>query len=232
MRTVAVTAGVRYWYAEAAMRLTNRFNRLAAMIDDGFECINASRLIPWDRIKDHRFCKAYIWDAMPSDVDRVMWIDCDCFQTRPIGLHELPDAPFAATRDTNWCAEQTREVLPGADEVVSFFNAGVLLCKLETRDIFDQVKAVSDALEDGGKPGGDHGDQPLWNLFVARKYKDFVTNPTGWTELPAEYNAIKGKDGLPTRPTIVHLAGVWEQWYYLDMLYKGLEEAERFIMKK
>jgi lipopolysaccharide biosynthesis glycosyltransferase len=230
MNTLAVTAGVRYWYNEAAVRFTNRFNRLAAMIDDGFQCVNANDLLPWDRIKDHRFCKSHLWDVLPASVDRIMWFDCDCFQVRPIGLSELPDVPFAAALDTKWCEEKTREKWNPGNDVVQFFNSGVMVCKRETRDVFDQVKAISDEMTEAEEPGGDHGDQRWLNVFIARKYKDFVNNPTGWHELPYEWNAIKGRR-MPLRPIVIHYAGVWERWYYMQLMYNAMEEVERFARR-
>jgi hypothetical protein len=106
-----------------------------------------------------------------------------------------------------------------------------MVCKREMRDCFDQVKKISEELAKAEGPGGDYGDQRWLNVFVARKYKDFQNNPTGWHKLPPEWNAIKGRD-TPLRPIIIHLAGVWgnDRWYYLELMHNIADEVERFAL--
>jgi lipopolysaccharide biosynthesis glycosyltransferase len=169
--------------------------------------------------------------VLPADVERIIWFDCDIYQTRPLHLAEIPDVPFAAALDTKWCDEKTREDWPEAESVVEFFNSGVMVCRRETRDIFEKVKVISERLIAGEEVPGNMGDQRWFNKYVAEKYKDFGTNPTGWHALPMEWNVINGRD-RPLRPIFVHFAGIWDRWTLLDLLYKAADEAERFVVRR
>ena len=234
MRTVAVTAGMQWWYPEAARRFTERFNRLASYRDDGFECVNANELLKgqWSRIKDHRFIKSYLWDVLPEDIDRILWLDCDMFQSRPIGLSDLPDVPWAAVRDTKWTDEKTREEYAWAqNEVIQFFNGGVFLAKRETRDIFEFVKGISEQIIAGEMKTHHTGDQKWFNLAVARKYKDFANNYSGWLDMGNEWNVIKGRD-RPRQPIFTHFAGVHDRWTIMELMYNAADEVERFLLRQ
>lgn len=224
MRTVAITAGVHYWYPEAAKCFAERWNRLAGYVDDGFECIDLSNVLPWKDMVDHCFCKYHVWDVIPEDVERIIWVDCDCFQTRPVRLGELPDARFSAVPDAEQSQEKMRAGWPPAADVVRFFNAGVFMCTRELRPMFDVMKAIDQDLS----ATRDYGDQSWINLHVARTYKDFNTNPTGWYDLGNEWNSLPDKE-QPSRPILVHLAGVWNRWNYLKLMYGAWDEIERFV---
>ena len=231
MRTVAVTGGLGNHYSLNAKRFTDRFNHLSQYVPDGFECINVNNLLHTWRVVplDQWFLKAYLWDVLPDDIERLVWFDCDIVQMRPIGLSDLPDVPFAAAPDSRWTDVNTFDLWPPSEDVERFFNSGVMICKRETRDVFDQVKEIAEKINCGEIKKQAVGDQRWFNLFVARKYKDYKTNPTGWHILGNEWNFMKDRD-KPLRPIFIHFAGVNNRWTLMDFFYYGMAENERFVL--
>lgn len=226
MKTMAFTAGTRWWYPNASRRFAARWNRMSAYIDDGFKCVDLSERIDWKALKHPMFCKGFLWDYAPPDVERIVWFDSDTFACRPVGTGELPTEPFSAVREKDAVTEQVRESKwPGHREIIEFFNAGVFVATRAAMPVFDDLKAHSNK---GGEVA-QHIDQEWMNLFVARHMADFQSNPTGWNELPGRWNWFKFKNRV-NRPIIVHFAGVWQRAVVLDLLYGVADELERTIL--
>lgn len=96
MRTVIVSAGCsehRRW----AARLIQR----AAALND-VPCLDLSDVARWNGLTHPTWVKTQIWDLVPSDTDRVVWLDADIFSVRRMPLEDVPeDAAFSAVPEAD-----------------------------------------------------------------------------------------------------------------------------------
>ena len=218
MKAVAVTAGNEGWFRYAACRFAFRWRALSTLIEDGFPCIDASDMIPWNRLHHTMFAKAFLWDVVPKDTDVILWVDADVFQSRPVGLSELPTAPFSAVRDMKTGLEAVRREWPRAHEVPSFFNAGVFVATREAMPVFEDMQHHT--IEGLGE--APYGDQCWWNLYVQQRLG-------GWNQLDQNWNYLVG-EATPPRPLFLHFAGVNRRDLMLDMFHQTAAEMERCIL--
>ena len=121
MKTIAITAGFGDPFAEWARRLTGRINQLSNFVDDGIRCISIPA--PPDGIPCLTMIGGWMWDYVPDDVERVLWLDCDIVVTSPIQLSDLPEGRFCAVRDLDSYRDMCKTVWPILDPVEHYFNA-------------------------------------------------------------------------------------------------------------
>lgn len=227
MNPIAITAGNGGWFAHAARMVCRRWNTLAARIPDGFECIDASGLLPWKKVDHPDFIKGFLWDAVPAHVDTIVWIDCDCFQVRPVGVSDLPNAAFAAVKDNDRTTNWVRPRWPPSHEVAEFFNAGVFIAGRESLGAFEDLKRHASA---HGEFGCNYAQEWL-NLFVARRLARPDEGYCGWHQLDKEWNWLV-ENQPPVHPIIVHLASIsWARDSIFEMFHKSAEEIERLLVK-
>lgn len=190
MRTVAVTAAnlkLRPFAAAVAKRFTE--------LSD-FECLDLSGSMPWSHMKHPSWCKAWIWDFVPADVERIVWIDADCFPLRPMELCHVPDADFAALPDARgtFTAEQGR--CPFLAGLTRYFNAGVFVARRGATEAL--MRELGERMHE--EITGNCWDQSWFNYLVARDIPD-------WWELPREFNC-NPRSMFCEEPFIIHFAGI------------------------
>jgi len=227
MKTVAVTAGMGRWFPEFAKKLADRVNHLASYVDDGIECIDASSKLPWQDIRNHRMAGGWVWDAVPDDVERVVWIDCDAIPIRPLRLSELPEGRFCAVSDVGLSVEIAKEQWPPLRPVTSYFNSGVYFATRETQPIFEQYKCMGMESDPQERR---FPDQDLLNYLIWKNRSESTDDPAGWVSIPYEWNALLWSY-MPPRPRIIHFAGIQNRRDQMEMMYNVLAENERWLLE-
>ncbi|GEM_PF-2856196 len=114
--------------------------------------------------------KAFLWDLVEPDVERVTWIDSDTICIRR--LPAWPEAPFAAAGDLPDTLEAERNH-PELSALREYFNSGVFSCRRQSRPAFEALKrAMRNRL-----PLGDFWEQGAFNLAVAKELGGFHALP-------------------------------------------------------
>lgn len=213
-QTVAVTFGYGR-FRGVARGLAARWNRL-----NTYPCIDVTDRIPWDKVGPHpQYGKAYLWDVLPPEIDRLLWVDSDSFPCRELPLVKLPDVPFAAVENGPWNEGRFRKNTPKRTPAIKrLFNSGVFVARRrETEAILKRLRE-----HEFDKHVG-YFEQPWLNLLVQEMLG-------GWTELPVEMNwrpkyAARIKVNEEGRlPYIIHTAG-WVDLTVIRMLYHISEGA-------
>jgi lipopolysaccharide biosynthesis glycosyltransferase len=202
MKTLVVSFGDgRYLQpAQASVKRFSRLNDVEGMVLD----INK---LP-ERMEHPAWAKAWIWDQVPKDVERVIWIDADVVPVRPI-MDILPDfpVPFAAVQD----AKQSRQTAEWGNEKVEdldvYFNSGVFVAHRDSEPMFREWREGSSV-----KSKQPFVDQTPLNLMLAKHLK-----PGEISELPKICNWIGGFGSFPQTVRMVHFAGL-QKALRLDIL--------------
>lgn len=196
MKTVAVTFGTGKCRKLAEL-VTARWNQI-----NDCPCINLTDVIPWDQCpKRVGFGKAYIWDCVRPDVERIIWLDADTYPVIRAPLEELPDVPFAAVRDFPGTLKNIQRKCPEMRSLSISFNSGVFVCRRDTIPVFDELKKTRD-------PHGMRFEQGALNLLVMEILG-------GWARLPIEWNWTSAharhtygeKTKVKRVPYVYHTAG-------------------------
>ena len=192
MKTVVVSFGDGN-YLEAAQTAVQRFSRL----NDVEPVLLDIMQLP-DRMPHASWAKAWIWDLIPDNVERAIWIDADVVPVKPM-MDLVPefDAPFCGVEDHprigRQCAEwHNEEVL----QLQHYFNAGVFVVHRKTEAMFKEWQA--EMLE----PPVPHIDQTPLNLLLGRH---FSANEV--YVLPPICNWLGCFGSLPNDVRLAHLAG-------------------------
>ena len=181
MRTIAVTAGT--WKLEAfAAAVARRFTAISE-----FPCLDLSGSMPWKHMKHPSWCKSWIWEFVPADVDRIVWIDADCFPLKPMKLADVPDAPFAAMNDSKGTFNAEKERCAFLKDVTRYFNAGVFVARRDATE--DLMRELGQRMHE--EVTGNCWDQSWFNYLVNRDIPD-------WLNL--------SRNSLPRRLSIAHEA--------------------------
>lgn len=215
MKTLIVTAGRRWEFPVIAARSARWCNSLLETAGSGIRAVDLSPIIPWKKIRYSYFSKAYAWDVVPRDVDRIIWMDCDCILLRPIMDGDIPDCDFGAVPDEGADVTNYRLTVDALKDLPNFFNTGVVIAKRSTIPVFEEVKTHHKEMT------GQWHDQGWFNLAVERHLGC-------WTRLDEEWNAIVGR-ARTANPFIMHLAGMWPRAYYITAMYQAIESVARTV---
>ena len=193
MNTWAVVVGVgESVWSSAAHRIAARITRLnpevqARAITTRDELPNVQfRHISWSRL--------WIWDMVPRNCERVIWIDADCVPLRAFPM--IPVAPFAAvTQDARGHANIFD--FPILAVWKKRFNAGVFVATRASMPAFELAQQMMRYVRTVSC-----WEQYWLNLAVWSTLPD-----KSFEELPSTWN-WKPRDGsIPADVLIVHAAG-------------------------
>lgn len=160
------------------------------------------------------FYKAWIWDMVPDDVERIMFIDYDMVPVRSLG--ELPECMFGACIGYSGLLA-TAAYLPYF-RTRTYFNTGLFLAHRKMRPVFEQLKAFA-SIDPSQTLLGINEQVPLNILAHA------VTVPT---VLPAEWNyQIAMPIGNKVEsPSMVHFSNMGSsRWVLMQQLLDVLEHG-------
>ena len=149
---------------------------------------------------DFLHVKARMWDYVPADVDRIVYVDADTYPHKPLGT--LPDADFAAVPD----AIETQRAAPRwypplACLASPYFNAGFFVCTRATAPRFQILAAL---LRQGWRMACDG-----WPHWHEQDYLNLLFAVPGYHVLPTGFNYVAGADTpRPDDLRMEHFAGV------------------------
>jgi len=90
---------------------------------------------------DGEWIKLWIWDLLPPDTDRAIWIDPDLLPLHRV-VDLLPDdAPFCAVLECEELADKAASDNQVTNELRSHYNLDFFASSIECRDAFDKAKA-------------------------------------------------------------------------------------------
>ena len=160
--------------------------------------------------------KLHIWEYVSQDVERVMWIDADCFVTRGIYEGELPEFPVSAVSIIKGRRVLRRKDGPVFCRLPNFFNGGVLVCTRKGKIAWDEANAVPPHERDMIHRCR---DEVLLNW---RAYENFRhLNGVGWHDMGTDWNNQSCHSSPTENTVIVHLDGKRRREKILKDLYSG-----------
>lgn len=209
-KTLIVTAGhgepFRFW----ASRLVNHINTMADKTPGAVRAYDMSDDIKWEDIKYVMMCKLYAWRLVPADVERIMWIDTDCYTTRAIMDAELPWEPFSAVVDP-WALKLAADNIPMPGkrktlmQLPGYFNAGVYIATRQAIPVYEAALAAGPCMFT--KRPSPACEQDLTNYMVWQALGHGTE--AGWNALGEEWNTMWDFPVNPkTVPIVMHLAGM------------------------
>ena len=195
MKTEYVTLGIGPVFeemAQLAAQLFTKINNVPVRVITGKD-LPKSLPHPW-------WGKAYIWDLVDPDTERILYFDSDMISQKPLG--ELPDGKFVASLDggakTHILPDlQERKInLPELD-LDNYFNSGLFICTRDTRPIFDEFKKYPCDFDKYGR----FPEQTIFNMLV----KKHLGN---WSKLPIGFVNVLTRDSFTNHIVkLMHLAG-------------------------
>jgi len=152
-----------------------------------FEVLNGRRVhivrnkdFPADARDVHPYClQPWIWDVVPKDTERVLYVDSDMIPLR--ALPELPDDEFIAALDGTPHCKRMADIYPAVAADGNFFNSGFFVASRSLRHIFDQMKFFVSSRKSEDPRHGDHL-QTIFNLLIR--------SATSIKWLPHDYNSV------------------------------------------
>lgn len=178
-------------YLPVMLSIDHPHPEIEAWVAARFEALNHKKLLvvgradlPKEALLGHpAYAKAWLWDVVPADTQRILFIDFDMVPLR--ALPKLPDAPFLAVPDAQWYLDRIRAMYPFFAKTRYVFNAGFFVARRETRCCFDQLKSF---VVNSGYPGpyGDLPEQTLLNHLIQ------TTVDVTW--LPREFHCLVHTD--------------------------------------
>ena len=202
MKTLAVSFGDgRYLKpARAAITRFSRLNDVEGMVIDIEKLPNGLDHPAWS--------KAFVWNVVPADVERVIWIDADIVPIGPI-MDIVPDfeIPFCVAKDTDRSRQTAEWGDPAVKELRTYFNSGVFVAHRSTEPLFAEWQAQATA-------GLRHPfmDQTPLNLLIEKH----LTSGQIF-ELPPECNWLTPFGPIAPGVRMAHLAG-WPPEIRMDVL--------------
>lgn len=133
MKEVVFTAETRPARLAVVRRLTEHYERLNGVCPR----ILTPDDLDFASLPHPAWVKAYVWDLVGPDVERVTWIDSDTVCLRP--MPPWPDAPFAAADDIPPAFAQDAQS-PALQGLQRCFNAGVFTCTRDSKGVFERLK--------------------------------------------------------------------------------------------
>jgi hypothetical protein len=213
MRTVIVTAGTGPEHEANAKRLVNHINKISKDVDGSVPAMDLSDQIPWRQCSYPPLCKLFVWQLLNHKFDRIVWIDTDCYVSRPILHDELWTDPFTAVRDPWICGGQLareKKALTGEraifHHIPSYFNSGFYCATRESIPVFDL--AIEQEPRKFRKRANWVREQDLFNWAVWSVLGGMSPDNAGWNDAGEKWNCIASKRiDTSISPVVVHLAG-------------------------
>jgi len=133
-------------YLPVLLSVDHPYPKIEQWIADRFEALNNRKMLiirrdmlPDEALLGHpTYAKAWLWDVVPEDTQRIMYIDFDAAPIR--AMPEIPDVPFAAVPDAPWWVSQMCAAHPLFARNKHVFNAGFFVMRRDTKPVFEQLK--------------------------------------------------------------------------------------------
>jgi len=195
MKTMAVSFGDGHLDvgAKFAVERFAELNDVEAMVMDAEKIPN--------NLNAAAYMKAWIFDAVPSDVERVVWIDADLIPIRSI-IDVMPDypIPFSAVTDAPKSRQIAEWDVPEVEEIRVYFNSGFFIAHREAEPVFEEWK----------KMAVDGVDRVYWDQTPMNLLVDKMLSPGDVFELPPTFNWLSSFGYMPEEVRMYHMAG-WDK---------------------
>lgn len=190
MKTVAFTCGLgpaRPW----AERAARRFEEL-----NGIEtrALLAEHMPLRRSLRSPTWVKAFLWDAAPSDCERIVWLDADVVPRLPLG--DLPEEPFSAVAELPDSVERERRAFPPARTLPRYFNAGFFVATRPSEPAFDALQKIMHR-------------SPAYGLFLDQGWFNLCiwTIAGEWREITPEWCRPLVAGAAPVPARMIHVTG-------------------------
>lgn len=209
-----VTLSVDHPYPELEAWVASRF---AALNKKQVMVVGRADLPPEALIGHPTYAKAWLWDIVPANVDRILFFDFDIIPLRAMPL--LPDAPFIAVPDAQWYIDRMRAMYPFFAATRYVFNAGFFVAHRDTRKCFDQLKSFTVKLG-FNSPYGSTYEQTPFNHLIQSSFD------VHWLPRTVHCLAHTNYDEAPTA-CLLHLTGAQlkARWAIMEMMRAALGTA-------
>lgn len=209
-------------YTPVMLSVDHPHPELEKWVVDRFERLNGRRPIvirredlPREALLGHyEWAKAWIWDVVPNNVNRIMFLDYDIVPLRPFPPDAIPDVPFAACLDNQGQLNAYCALYPVFDRGGGVFNGGFFIARRDTRPSFDILKSFLTVREDTSFAGRD--EQIVLNHLIQ------ATVGVHW--LPQHYHWLASLDvPLVDRSILMHPCGKQDaRWPLMHTLRSAL----------
>ena len=158
------------------------------------------------------YAKAWLWDMVPSDVERVLFMDFDVIPISPLG--DIPDCEFGAALATS-SLPIASDIFPFIRSSGIYFNTGVFLARRSTRPAFEQLKAFTCCKD----IVMNQQEQGTFNLLI-QAMCDVTVLPQSWNY------QILSHSGYEAKPKLLHIVGAKSKWLLSAFILDLLETAD------
>jgi hypothetical protein len=185
-------------YKEHAYKVVRYFERLNNTKVMVFE----DKALEGRLVLEPAFARYHLWDLVPGDVDRLMYMDVDMLPLRP--LPEPPDADFCAAPDQAEVSTKLADMSPVIKRAGIYYNAGMFIAKRTTAQLFKRMATLQSPLLARSWPW--YFDQTQLNielqLAVERGELKAVALPKQWNNLAIDPEFV-------SNPYMIHFAA-WD----------------------
>ena len=165
---------------------------MASLAADRFQQLNGipayvltDHVVQFDQLRSPQWVKAFVWEFVGDEVERIIWFDADVVPIHPLG--DLPDASFAAVLDM----PATTGVDPFIYEGEAFrpyFNSGFFIAGRESEPVFRQLAQDMVCQSDH-----DRFEQSWFNVRVRELLGGFTQLPLTWNWFFQFYDHMIGR---------------------------------------
>jgi hypothetical protein len=161
------------------------------------------------------YVKAWLWDLVPIDTQRILYMDYDVVPLR--SLPEIPDAPFVAAPDAQEYVDRRAVEYPLIAMTGRYFNAGLFVARRDTRPLFEQLKAFAVERTVPDMSRGEFDQTPL-NLLTQS------TISITWLPHTCNTIALNAEPEMAATAITMHLCGLSmdTRWVVMNVLRTAL----------
>lgn len=201
MKTCAVMAAI--WMepslVEIVRRIAERFERLNNMEVR----VIVDQDLSGKFLSSSYYAKYHAWKQVPSDIERIIYLDTDMLPLRP--LPELPDVDFAAAPERKEIYDECSAAWPIIQRTGTYFNAGMLIATRKAEHIFQRMILRQTHSIGGEAPW--FGEQSFMNIEV---FSAVEAGEITFQQLPRSWNQlilIDTYEPPPPEAHMLHFAG-------------------------
>lgn len=159
MKTAFFTIAEGYMYEEMARVLATRLHVLDGV---NIRILDTSIATEYFCHGESYWLKAYLWNMVSSEVERIVFIDADMYQKKKLPF--LSERLFSARLDWWKTGTQERAVTPIFKDLYNYFNTGFFTATRESMPVFKRIQAHRHE-----KPHGNCIEQTWFNYEFARE---------------------------------------------------------------
>lgn len=188
MKTLGLSIGIGQHWSDAATYACTQMQK-----HTGIECRPIHDIPGLPAGWNPSWGKAWLWDFVPDEVERILFFDCDIVCIRPWTEWQIAH-PYLATREIYRNPVINAEIR--AYGLQDYFNSGLFVCHRSQRQRLESIR-------DYGPHYSAWIDQTAMNVVFADTWRPMPSH-TNWL-LMAETNRLVG--ALDARASCIHLAG-------------------------